>query len=141
METRAVEERTKASERARGRLEEFTGALENRAGEMLGDGEMAARGKARELRGQRRQGLNRSAPVGMRRAFEPHEGGFMNWDQVEGHWKQLKGRVKQKWGKLTDDDVDVIAGRRDELLGKLQERYGIARDQAERQLDEFTAQL
>lgn len=65
----------------------------------------------------------------------------MNWDQVEGHWKQLKGRVKQKWGKLTDDDVDVIAGRRDELLGKLQERYGIAREQAERQLDEFTAQL
>ena len=65
----------------------------------------------------------------------------MNWDQVEGHWKQLKGRVKQKWGKLTDDDVDVIAGRRDELLGKIQERYGIAREQAERQLDEFTAQL
>jgi len=65
----------------------------------------------------------------------------MNWDQVEGHWKQLKGQVKQKWGKLTDDDFDVIAGRRDELLGKLQERYGIKREQAERQLDEFTAQL
>jgi len=65
----------------------------------------------------------------------------MNWDQVEGHWQQLKGRVKQKWGKLTDDDFEVIAGRRDELLGKLQERYGIEREQAERQLDEFTERL
>jgi uncharacterized protein YjbJ (UPF0337 family) len=58
----------------------------------------------------------------------------MNWDQVEGNWKQFKGVVREKWGKLTDDDVDVIAGKRDILLGKIQERHGIAREEAEKQL-------
>lgn len=61
----------------------------------------------------------------------------MNWDQVEGKWKQVKGQVKEKWGKLTDDDLDVIDGRRQQLVGKLQERYGTAKDEAERQADEF----
>ena len=59
----------------------------------------------------------------------------MNWDQVEGKWKQLKGSAKEKWGKLTDDDLDVIAGRQDQLVGKLQERYGIAKDEAQKQSD------
>jgi uncharacterized protein YjbJ (UPF0337 family) len=58
----------------------------------------------------------------------------MNWDQIEGNWKQVKGVVKKKWGKLTDDDVDVIAGKRDILLGKIQERHGIAREEAEKEL-------
>jgi len=61
----------------------------------------------------------------------------MNWDQVEGKWKQLKGVARQQWGKLTDDDLDLIAGRREELIGKLQERYGIARDRAEREAEEW----
>jgi uncharacterized protein YjbJ (UPF0337 family) len=61
----------------------------------------------------------------------------MNWDQMEGKWKQMKGSVRSKWGELTDDDVDQIAGQRDKLLGKLQERYGIARDVAEKQADEW----
>jgi uncharacterized protein YjbJ (UPF0337 family) len=61
----------------------------------------------------------------------------MNWDQVEGQWKQLKGSVKQQWGKLTDDDLDVISGKKDELLGKLQQRYGIQRDEAKRQADQW----
>ena len=61
----------------------------------------------------------------------------MNWDQVEGQWKQMKGSVKEKWGKLTDDDLDQIAGRRDQLIGKLQERYGIAREEAQRRADEW----
>ena len=61
----------------------------------------------------------------------------MNWDQITGNWKQLKGTLREKWGKLTDDDVDVIAGRRDHLLGKLQERYGIAQDVADKQLKEW----
>jgi uncharacterized protein YjbJ (UPF0337 family) len=59
----------------------------------------------------------------------------MNWDQIEGNWKQFKGRAKQQWGKLTDDDLDRLAGRRDELIGKIQERYGYHRDQAEREVD------
>jgi uncharacterized protein YjbJ (UPF0337 family) len=61
----------------------------------------------------------------------------MNWDQIEGKWKQLKGSVRQKWGKLTDDDLELIAGNRDEFAGRLQERYGIAKDEAERQLAEW----
>jgi uncharacterized protein YjbJ (UPF0337 family) len=61
----------------------------------------------------------------------------MNWDRVEGGWVQFKGKVKESWGKLTDDDLDVIAGKRDQLLGKLQERYGIAKDAAEREVRDF----
>lgn len=61
----------------------------------------------------------------------------MNWDRIEGNWKQLKGKVTTRWGKLTDDDLDVIAGRRDELAGKIQKRYGIARDEAEKQLSNW----
>jgi uncharacterized protein YjbJ (UPF0337 family) len=58
----------------------------------------------------------------------------MNWDRIEGNWKQLKGNVKQQWGKLTDDQLDVIAGRRDSLAGKIQETYGVSKDEAEKQL-------
>jgi uncharacterized protein YjbJ (UPF0337 family) len=65
----------------------------------------------------------------------------MNWDSVKGNWKQFKGKVKQKWGKLTDDDLTLAAGKRDELLGRLQERYGYAKDQAERELDDFVRTL
>ena len=59
----------------------------------------------------------------------------MNWDRVEGNWKQFKGMVKEKWGKLTDDDLDVIEGKRDRLVGKIQERYGMAKDAADREID------
>jgi uncharacterized protein YjbJ (UPF0337 family) len=65
----------------------------------------------------------------------------MNWDQVAGKWKQVEGQVKQKWGRLTDDDLDVIDGKRQELVGRIQERYGIARDVAEKQADEFVTAL
>ena len=57
----------------------------------------------------------------------------MNWDQVEGKWKQYKGQVKEKWGRLTDDDFDVINGKRQQLVGKIQEHYGVAREEAEKQ--------
>jgi uncharacterized protein YjbJ (UPF0337 family) len=62
----------------------------------------------------------------------------MNWDRVEGNWKQFRGRVQQQWGKLTNDDLDVVEGKRDELVGRIQERYGIAKDEAERQVDDWT---
>jgi uncharacterized protein YjbJ (UPF0337 family) len=58
----------------------------------------------------------------------------MNWDRIEGNWKQVTGRAKEQWGKLTDDDLDIVAGRRDQLAGKIQERYGVAKDEAESQL-------
>ena len=61
----------------------------------------------------------------------------MNWDQVEGNWKQMRGQAQQKWGKLTDDDLDVIAGKRDVLVGRLQERYGYKKEEAEREADTF----
>jgi uncharacterized protein YjbJ (UPF0337 family) len=59
----------------------------------------------------------------------------MNWDQVQGKWKQIKGSVKERWGKLTDDDLDAIAGKQEQFVGKIQERYGITREQAERELE------
>jgi uncharacterized protein YjbJ (UPF0337 family) len=61
----------------------------------------------------------------------------MNWDQVEGKWRQVKGSMKQQWGKLTDDDLDYIAGSRDKFIGRLQERYGINREEAQKQADQW----
>lgn len=61
----------------------------------------------------------------------------MNWDRIEGSWKQLTGRAKAQWGDLTDDDLAVVAGRREQLTGKLQERYGMAKDVAEQQIAEW----
>lgn len=61
----------------------------------------------------------------------------MNWDRIEGNWKQFKGQVKEQWGRFTDDELDVVAGKRDQFLGKLQEKYGITKDEAQRQLLEF----
>ena len=61
----------------------------------------------------------------------------MNWDQVEGKWKQYAGQAKTKWGKFTDDDMKVLSGKKEQLVGLVQERYGIAKDEAERQVNEF----
>lgn len=61
----------------------------------------------------------------------------MNWDQVEGKWEQLKGKAKEKWGDLTDDDLTVIAGKRDQLVGRIQERYGRSKEEVEKELDEW----
>ena len=61
----------------------------------------------------------------------------MNEDRMEGKWKQMKGALKTRWGKLTDDDLDVIEGQKDQLVGKVQERYGIAKDEAQKQVDEW----
>ena len=61
----------------------------------------------------------------------------MNSDQLKGNWKQLVGKAKEKWGRLTDNDWKVVEGKRDQLIGKIQERYGITREEAERQLGDF----
>jgi uncharacterized protein YjbJ (UPF0337 family) len=61
----------------------------------------------------------------------------MNPDRIKGHWKQVKGRIKEQWGRLTEDDLDVIAGKRDQLLGRIQERHGMAKDEAQKQVREF----
>ncbi|MEM6051716.1 CsbD family protein [Erwinia sp. P7711] len=61
----------------------------------------------------------------------------MNKDEAGGNWKQLKGKFKEKWGKLTDDDMTVVEGKRDQLVGKIQERYGYGKDQAEKELSEW----
>ncbi len=65
----------------------------------------------------------------------------MNWDRIEGNWKQMSGKVRQQWGKLTDDDLDVIGGRREELAGRIQEVYGISKDEAEKQIERFSGTL
>ena len=61
----------------------------------------------------------------------------MDWNRVQGNWKQVEGKVKAKWGKLTDDDLTAINGRREELEGKIQERYGLAKDQARKDIDDW----
>jgi uncharacterized protein YjbJ (UPF0337 family) len=61
----------------------------------------------------------------------------MNWDTVKGEWKQFRGKVKEQWGKLTDDDLDRIEGKRDQLVGAVQKRYGVAKEEAEKQLRDF----
>ncbi len=61
----------------------------------------------------------------------------MNEDRAKGNWKQFKGKIKEQWGKLTDDDLDVIDGKREQFVGKIQERHGIAKDEAEKQIDEW----
>jgi uncharacterized protein YjbJ (UPF0337 family) len=63
----------------------------------------------------------------------------MNWDQIEGMWKQFAGSAREQWGKLTDDDIQTMTGKKDNLVGKIQERYGIAKDEAEKQADAWSA--
>ena len=61
----------------------------------------------------------------------------MNWDQIKGNWKAFRGQVKQQWGKLTDDDLDIVDGKREELAGRLQARYGYEKDRVEKEVDDF----
>lgn len=63
----------------------------------------------------------------------------MNWDRIEGNWKQMTGQIKSHWGKLTDDEITEAEGNRENFVGKIQEKYGVAKDEAERQVDEFFA--
>ena len=65
----------------------------------------------------------------------------MSWNKVEGNWNQFKGKVKEKWGELTDDELDQIAGKRDILIGKIQEKYGIVENEAEKRIKEFEKEL
>jgi len=65
----------------------------------------------------------------------------MNWDRIEGNWKQFKGKVREQWGELTNDDLDVAAGKREHLAGRIKERYGITKEEAEKKLDEWMAKL
>lgn len=66
---------------------------------------------------------------------------WMNWQTVEGKWDQIKGQVRQRWGKLTDDDLTQMRGRREHLVGKVKERYGLEREAAEREVDDFISRL
>jgi uncharacterized protein YjbJ (UPF0337 family) len=67
--------------------------------------------------------------------------GLMDWNRIEGNWKQFKGRAKENWGRLTDNDLDVINGRQDQLEGKIQERYGLAKDQAKKDVEAWFKSL
>jgi uncharacterized protein YjbJ (UPF0337 family) len=61
----------------------------------------------------------------------------MDWNRIEGNWKQLKGKIKEQWGRLTDDDLDIVAGKREQFEGKIQERYGINKDAARKEVDDW----
>lgn len=63
------------------------------------------------------------------------------WDRIEGNWKQVRGSIREKWGELTDDEIEQIAGNRDKLAGKIQEKYGIAREEANQQIDEWAERI
>jgi uncharacterized protein YjbJ (UPF0337 family) len=65
----------------------------------------------------------------------------MNWDRIEGNWKQFAGKVKEKWGELTEDDLRVINGQQDQLVGRIQERYGIAKEEAQKQVKNWAGGL
>jgi len=65
----------------------------------------------------------------------------MNWDRIEGRWQQARGKVREQWGRLTDDDLNIIAGKRDQLAGFLRRRYGATRDAIERQIREFESRI
>ena len=65
----------------------------------------------------------------------------MDWNRIEGNWKQLKGQIREKWGNLTDDDLEKIAGRREQLEGKIQERYGMGREAAREEIDNWMKTL
>jgi len=65
----------------------------------------------------------------------------MNWDLVEGKWKELKGSIRSKWGKLTDDDLEAVAGKKDQLVGRIQQRYGLQRDEAETEVDSWLSKI
>jgi uncharacterized protein YjbJ (UPF0337 family) len=96
---------------------------------------LRARQRTEKRRGSADSSCTPCRKVRARRRWSIHqEENCMNWDRIEGNWKQFKGNVKQQWGKLTDDQLDVIAGKRDSLAGKIQETYGVTKDDAERQL-------
>ena len=65
----------------------------------------------------------------------------MNWDQIKGDWKQIQGKIKSQWGKLTDDELTQIGGKKEELIGKLQKHYGQSKEQAEKHIDEFISKI
>jgi uncharacterized protein YjbJ (UPF0337 family) len=62
----------------------------------------------------------------------------MNWDQIKGKWHEIKGSVRAKWGELTDDDIEELDGTREKMVGKIQQKYGVAKEEAEKQVDEWT---
>ncbi|MBA8840402.1 uncharacterized protein YjbJ (UPF0337 family) [Ochrobactrum sp. RH2CCR150] len=79
-------------------------------------------------------GYSRVTPLSPKRKTEEIP---MDWNRVEGNWKQVKGKIQEQWGKLTDDDLDQISGRREQLEGKIQERYGVAKDRAKSEIDDW----
>jgi len=79
-------------------------------------------------------------PMKAKRHYQCAKETLMNWNVIEGNWKQVKGTVKQQWGRLTDDQLEMVSGKRDQLVGKIQECYGIARDEAERQVTNWEEQ-
>lgn len=87
-----------------------------------------------DLRGPRREYRSGARCAGLEILLKG-DNNIMNWEQIEGHWKQFRGSMRQRWGKLTDSDFEVISGKKDALVGKIQEKYGIAKENAERQVE------
>jgi uncharacterized protein YjbJ (UPF0337 family) len=97
--------------------------------------------KTRREGGNRRNCNNVAGVVRNSAEIRLREERAMNWDRVEGNWKQITGKVKEQWGKLTEDDLTVINGKQYQLVGRVQERYGIAKDEAERQVKDWADRM
>jgi uncharacterized protein YjbJ (UPF0337 family) len=98
-------------------------------------------GKAKENRGSNRRAKETLTRLkAIHRPIDRKEC-VMNWDRVEGNWKQFTGKVKENWGKLTDDDITTINGRQEQLIGRIQERYGVAKDEAQKQVNRWVGGL
>jgi uncharacterized protein YjbJ (UPF0337 family) len=86
---------------------------------------------------RRRRSARISAGWPRMKKHETDRSTHMNWEQIQGNWKQISGKLRETWGRLTDDDFDRIAGKRDQLIGAIQQRYGIAKEEAEKQVRRF----
>jgi uncharacterized protein YjbJ (UPF0337 family) len=112
------------------------GLAEGQAGKRPGAGRVPVRGNW--LGGRLEGGTSAAPPALSGRSFN-RRGKTMNWDRIEGNWKQFKGKVKQQWGDLTDDELDKIEGRQEELSGLIQKRYGKSKDEANSEIDTWLA--
>jgi uncharacterized protein YjbJ (UPF0337 family) len=84
---------------------------------------------------------NQGSPHSLRGNDSRSQEAVMNWDQIKGKWTQYKGKAKQQWRNLTDDELDQADGNKDQLVGKIQEKYGIAREEAERQVEDWSQRM
>lgn len=122
-----------------GSWEQLKGLIQRQWGRITNDDLDEIEGNRKLLVGkiQKLYGLSEVEAEQQVRQWKSAQGQEINWEKIQGNWEQFKGRIQQQWGKLTNDDIDVIQGNRTELVGKIQERYGISNEEARRQIEQW----